>query len=54
MSLLAIHPTKPLFQAWKRFRLRRGEKLPRATRVKAKQTQAHKSRHRHAAFLEFP
>jgi len=54
MSLIAIHPIKPLFQAWKRFRLRRGEKLTRATRDKAKQAQSNKQHHRHGAFLEFP
>jgi hypothetical protein len=54
MNLPAIHLIKPLFQAWKRFRLRRGEKLSRATRDKAKQTQTNKPHHRHGVFLEFP
>ena len=54
MSLIAIHPIKRLFQAWKRFRLGRGEKLTRATRHKAEQTQTSKPHHRHGAFLEFP
>jgi hypothetical protein len=54
MNFIAIHPIRPLFQAWKRFRLRRGGKLTRATRDKAKQTQAKKSHHRHIPFLELP
>jgi hypothetical protein len=54
MNLLAIHPIKLLFDAWKRFRLRRREKLPHATRDKAKQTQTNKPHHRHGVFLEFP
>ena len=54
MSWIAIHPIKPLLQAWKRFRLRRGEELTRATREKAKQTRTNKAHHRHGAFLEFP
>ena len=54
MSLIAIHPIKPLLQAWKRFRLRRGEKLTRAARDKAKQAQTNKPHRRHGAFLEFP
>jgi hypothetical protein len=54
MNHIAIHPIKPLLKAWKRFRLRRGEKLTRATRDKAKQTKTNKPHHRHSAFLEFP
>ena len=54
MSHVAIHPIKPLLQAWKRFRLRRGEKLTPATRDETKETQANKRHSRHAAFLEFP
>jgi hypothetical protein len=54
MSLIVIHPIKPLLQAWKRFRSRLGEELTRRTRKKTKQPQANKTHHRHAAFFEFP
>jgi hypothetical protein len=54
MSLLAIHPTKALLQAWKRFRLRRGEKHTRLTEEKPQQARTCQPHHRHTAFLEFP
>ena len=54
MNLISFHPIKPLLEAWKRFRLRRDEKPGHAAGEKAKSTQATQSRHRHAAFSEFP
>jgi hypothetical protein len=54
MNLLAVHPIKALLQAWKRFRLGRGEKTTRLTEQKSKQARACQRHHRHSAFLEFP
>lgn len=54
MSPIAINPIYPLLRAWKRFRLRRGEKLKSVNRDRTKPTKAKDSHHRHAAFLEFP
>lgn len=54
MSLISIHPIKPLLEAWNRLRSKRGESVKRAIKGKSKQTQVRKPHHRHAAFLEFP
>jgi hypothetical protein len=54
MNLIAIHPIKPLLQAWKRFRMGCGGKFTRVTGDKRKQTEPGQKHHRHVAFLEFP
>jgi len=53
MNLIAIHPIKPLFQAWKRFRcaVARNSRAQPGTNQNNPSQQSH---HRHGAFFELP
>jgi len=54
MSLISVHPIKPLLEAWKRLRLMRGKNCARGSEGKPKQSRVSKPHNRHTAFLELP